>query len=125
MDRFKSINDTYGHMAGDDVLRAVSACVGKLVRAEDVFARYGGEEFVLLVRGITHDNVDMLAERVRAAVGRLKIAVAGKDLGVTVSIGIASVAEFPASVACETLLALADERLYRAKQEGRNRVCSR
>ena len=125
MDRFKSINDTYGHMAGDDVLRSVSTCVGKLIRAEDVFARYGGEEFVLLVRGISHDNVDLLAERVRAAVERLTVAVAGKDLGVTISSGVASLSEFPADIACETLIALADERLYRAKQQGRNRVCSR
>ncbi len=125
MDHFKSINDTHGHMAGDAVLRAVSTCVGRLVRAEDVFARYGGEEFVLLIRGISHDNVDLLADRVRKAVERLTVSVDGQDLVVTISIGVASLSEFPDEVTPETLLTLADERLYRAKQEGRNRVCSR
>jgi two-component system cell cycle response regulator len=125
LDRFKSVNDTYGHMAGDEVLRSVSACVGKLVRAEDVFARYGGEEFVLLIRGISHDNVDLLADRVRKAVERNAVSVGGSDLVVTISVGVASVSEFPTEVSADTLIALADERLYRAKQDGRNRVCSR
>jgi two-component system cell cycle response regulator len=125
LDRFKSVNDTYGHMAGDQVLRSVSACVGRLVRAEDVFARYGGEEFVLLIRGISHDNVDLLADRVRRAVERNTVSVSGSDLVVTISVGVASISEFPTEVSADTLITLADERLYRAKQDGRNRVCSR
>ncbi|MEO7111258.1 MAG: GGDEF domain-containing protein [Polyangiaceae bacterium] len=125
LDRFKSVNDTYGHMAGDEVLRSVSACVGRLVRTEDVFARYGGEEFVLLIRGISHDNVDLLADRVRRAVERNNVSVSGHDLVVTISVGVASVSELPDGATSDTLITLADERLYRAKQDGRNRVCSR
>lgn len=124
LDRFKSVNDTYGHMAGDEVLRSVSGCVGRLVRAEDVFARYGGEEFVLLIRGISHDNVDLLAGRVRRAVERNAVSVGGNDLVVTISVGVASVSELPDGATSDTLITLADERLYRAKQDGRNRVCS-
>jgi diguanylate cyclase (GGDEF)-like protein len=125
LDRFKSVNDTYGHMAGDEVLRSVSGCVGKLVRAEDVFARYGGEEFVLLIRGISHDKVDLLADRVRKAVERNVVTLPGGDLVVTISVGVASVSELPEGASSDALIALADERLYRAKQDGRNRVCSR
>jgi two-component system, cell cycle response regulator len=68
LDLFKRVNDTYGHLAGDDVLRDVSALVSRLIRSEDLFARFGGEEFIILVRGISHTNVGRFAERVRAAV---------------------------------------------------------
>ncbi|MEO8878664.1 MAG: GGDEF domain-containing protein [Polyangiaceae bacterium] len=125
IDRFKIVNDTHGHMAGDAVIRGVSACVARLIRTEDVFARYGGEEFVLMVRGISHDNVDLLAGRVRSAIERLSISFAHLELHVTVSIGVASLSEFPTTIATEPMIALSDERLYRAKQGGRNRVVSR
>ena len=91
LDLFKRVNDTYGHLVGDDVLRDVSALVQRLVRAEDVFARFGGEEFVLLVRGIEHVNVGRFAERVRSAVERLEIAAEALVLNVTVSLGYASI----------------------------------
>jgi two-component system cell cycle response regulator len=128
LDLFKRVNDTYGHLAGDEVLREVSALVQRLIRAEDVFARFGGEEFVLLVRGIEHVNVGRFAERVRAAVERLEVSAAGAKVVIkaTISAGYASINEvhgddrepsFP-----DRLLRLADERLYLAKSAGRNRV---
>jgi diguanylate cyclase (GGDEF)-like protein len=124
LDHFKRINDTHGHLAGDDVLRDVAAMVSRLIRAEDVFARFGGEEFVILTRGISHANIGRFAERVRAAVERLEIASESTVLRVTVSIGVSSLDELTdKSRAAEDLLRLADERLYRAKTEGRNRVC--
>ena len=124
LDLFKRVNDTHGHLAGDDVLREVAALVQRLVRAEDVFARFGGEEFVLLVRGIEHPNVGRFAERVRSAVERLEVAFEEMLLRVTVSLGYASITELPdAQRDSDGLLGLADDRLYKAKTAGRNRVC--
>jgi diguanylate cyclase (GGDEF)-like protein len=124
LDLFKRVNDTHGHLAGDEVLRDVAALVQRLVRAEDVFARFGGEEFVLLVRGIEHGNVGRFAERVRTAVERLDILYQDVTLHVTISIGFASTSELEADHRdAESLLRLADERLYKAKTAGRNRVC--
>jgi two-component system cell cycle response regulator len=124
LDHFKRVNDTHGHLAGDQVLREVAALVQRMVRAEDVFARYGGEEFVLLVRGIEHVNVGRFAERVRHAVERLDVHFEAMVLKVTVSLGYASVDELPEMQRdVDALVGLADERLYRAKTDGRNRVC--
>jgi diguanylate cyclase (GGDEF)-like protein len=129
LDHFKRVNDTHGHLVGDEVLREVSALVQRMVRAEDVFARFGGEEFVLLVRGIEHVNVGRFAERVRLAVERLEIASEAVVVKVTISLGFSSLAELPeaereqANVGQGGMLGLADERLYKAKTAGRNRVC--
>jgi two-component system, cell cycle response regulator len=126
LDHFKRVNDTHGHLAGDDVLRDVSALVSRLIRTEDVFARFGGEEFVVLVRGISHTNVGRFAERLRVAVERLEIASEAGLLRVTISIGHASLEDLAeADQTPEGLMRTADERLYRAKTGGRNRVCGR
>ncbi|HEY8041923.1 MAG TPA: GGDEF domain-containing protein [Polyangiaceae bacterium] len=123
LDNFKRVNDTYGHLAGDDVLRDVAALVQRMIRAEDVFARFGGEEFVVLVRGIEHVNVGRFAERLRVAVERLEIASDAAVLRVTISVGFASLDELvEEGHDAEGLLRQADERLYRAKTDGRNRV---
>jgi two-component system, cell cycle response regulator len=134
LDHFKRINDTYGHLMGDEVLRDVSALVQRFIRVEDVFARFGGEEFVVLVRGIEHANVGRFAERIRAAVEALEIAGDAQGVGtvrVTLSAGYASLGEVgtgagtgagPGDASAEALLRLADARMYRAKEEGRNRV---
>jgi two-component system cell cycle response regulator len=124
LDHFKRVNDTSGHLAGDEVLRQVAALVSNLIRTEDVFARFGGEEFVVLVRGISHANVGRFAERLRAAVERLEI-VSERILRVTISVGYASIHELSdVDRTSEALLRMADERLYRAKTGGRNRVCN-
>jgi diguanylate cyclase (GGDEF)-like protein len=122
LDHFKKVNDTYGHLAGDVVLRVVCAQVQRTIRAEDVLSRYGGEEFVILVRGIEHPNVAHFGERVRKAVDRLVIPWEALQLKATISIGIASLSECGEAAAGEKILHLADERLYRAKSGGRNRV---
>jgi diguanylate cyclase (GGDEF)-like protein len=124
LDHFKKVNDTYGHLAGDVVLRVVAVQVQRTIRTEDVLARYGGEEFVILVRGIEHANVVHFAERVRKAVERLSIPWESLQLRVTISTGIASLSECGEGAAGEKVLHLADERLYRAKSGGRNRVIS-
>ncbi|HXN30736.1 MAG TPA: GGDEF domain-containing protein [Polyangiaceae bacterium] len=126
LDHFKRVNDTSGHLAGDEVLRDLAALVSRMIRAEDVFARFGGEEFVILVRGISHANVGRFAERLRSAVERLEIVHDDAVLKVTISAGYSSLDEFPdADRSPETMLRVADERLYRAKTGGRNRVCGR
>ncbi|MGH7297238.1 MAG: diguanylate cyclase, partial [Polyangiaceae bacterium] len=122
LDHFKRVNDTHGHLTGDEVLREVSALVQRMVRAEDVFARFGGEEFVLLVRGIDHANVGRFAERVRLCVERLEIASEAVVVKVTVSLGFASLSELTEAQREQAeggLLGLADERLYKAKTAGR------
>jgi two-component system cell cycle response regulator len=124
IDHFKQINDKYGHMAGDEVLREVSSQVTRMIRAEDVFARFGGEEFVLLVRGIEHQNVGRFAERIRMAIERLEVAVQDAVLRTTtVSAGYVSLSELlDDDRSIESLIRMADERMYRAKAAGRNRT---
>jgi diguanylate cyclase (GGDEF)-like protein len=121
VDHFKNINDTHGHLTGDDVLREVAALVQRMIRAEDIFARYGGEEFVVLARGIGHGNAGRFAERLRGAVERLTIGSGG--VKVTISVGYAALDELGEGQRTpEGLLRLADARLYGAKSAGRNRV---
>src|ERR1700690_1112888 len=90
LDHFKRVNDTYGHMAGDEVLRGVASLVGRMIRAEDVFARFGGEEFVRFVPGVRHLNVGRLTERIRESAERLEIAYDTILLPVTTSVTAAS-----------------------------------
>ncbi|MGA2450791.1 MAG: GGDEF domain-containing protein [Polyangiaceae bacterium] len=125
LDHFKRINDTHGHLAGDDVLRGVASLISRMIRAEDVLARFGGEEFVVAVRGIELGHVLRFAERLRAAIERQDIKADTLTLRVTASIGCASLIELPESSRdADGLLRLADERLYAAKTQGRNRVCA-
>jgi diguanylate cyclase (GGDEF)-like protein len=123
LDHFKRVNDSFGHPAGDVVLRVVAAQVQKAIRAEDVLARYGGEEFVVLVRGVEHRGAGVLAERVRSGVERLSIPWESRTLKMTVSVGVASLSECAPNATVDALVGLADERLYKAKTSGRNRVC--
>jgi len=125
IDHFKRVNDTLGHLAGDEVLREISGLVARLIRQEDVFARYGGEEFVVLARGIDHVGTARFAERLRASVERLEIAAESSVVRVTISLGLASLDELgEGQRTVEGLLRLADSRLYAAKAGGRNRVCA-
>jgi diguanylate cyclase (GGDEF)-like protein len=125
IDHFKRVNDTHGHLAGDDVLREVAALIGRMIRAEDVLARFGGEEFIVLARGIELRGAGLFAERIRIGVERTSVTTEGKVLRVTTSVGCASLGELPdGQRTSEGLIRVADQRLYRAKTEGRNRVCS-
>ncbi len=122
LDHFKAVNDTFGHPAGDGVLRVVSALVQKALRVEDLLARYGGEEFVVLARGLDPGGANKLANRLRTGVERLSIPFELHIIKPTVSAGVASLSEC-AEPSVPALVALADERLYEAKSTGRNRVC--
>ena len=128
VDHFKSVNDRFGHLVGDEVLRQVAQCVGGEVRGSDVSARFGGEEFVVLLPGTGVEAGFRLAERIRVAVAAEPFAMPQGDLQLplTVSIGVAEHSPAPGEqdlkVAGERLLALADLALYEAKAGGRNAV---
>ena len=127
LDHFKSINDTWGHAAGDDVLRELAQRIEAQVRASDVAARYGGEEFVILLPRTDTTAAARLAERVRQAVRGAPVPFGDDgEVEVTASIGIASVApqasDTDLKTLGESLLARADVALYRAKSSGRDKV---
>jgi two-component system, cell cycle response regulator len=121
LDHFKKVNDTLGHLAGDAVLAAVAAALSKAVRNEDVVARYGGEELAIILRAISFEAAIGTADRLRKLVEGAAIPFDGKDLRVTVSIGVAEYPSTPAKQIDE-LIEAADKALYRAKNAGRNRV---
>ncbi|TVR00471.1 MAG: GGDEF domain-containing protein [Deltaproteobacteria bacterium] len=133
IDRFKLLNDTYGHTAGDAVLTQVAERVSSLCREEDLFARYGGEEFALLLPETEQRAAGSLARRIRIAIAEKPFPVDSWKLDVTVSLGVADIAEFRerhdlqnARTATPELvnqfIRIADEKLYTAKELGRNRV---
>jgi two-component system, cell cycle response regulator len=122
LDHFKKINDLRGHLAGDQVLRIVGAVVMRGSRTEDIVARYGGEEFILVVRDVPASRAVILADRARIAIAQARIEYNEHVLDVTASAGVASLACCGEKRDRETLLRLADERLYRAKLAGRNCV---
>jgi two-component system cell cycle response regulator len=126
LDRFKSINDTHGHAAGDAALKIVADTIRQHVRVFDTVARYGGEEFVVVMPGANRGEGEAVAERLRGAVAALAFSAAGTAMELTVSIGVAALsaaAELPAGRRLdEALLHAADVALYRAKAGGRNRV---
>jgi diguanylate cyclase (GGDEF)-like protein len=123
LDHFKSVNDTYGHPAGDTVLVAVADAVRSQLRAEDSLCRYGGEEFCVVLRSIDLAGAHSMGERIRSVIQGLTIQHEKLQLKVTTSVGCASRRELPEPGAAP-MIALADERLYKAKKAGRNRVVS-
>jgi diguanylate cyclase (GGDEF)-like protein/PAS domain S-box-containing protein len=116
IDHFKSINDSRGHSAGDEVLRKVAAVVMSTVSEVDMVCRYGGEEFAVLMPGTDLDEAELRAERIRLAIRALKPA----EISVTASLGVSDVSQMPGSP--QELLDQADKCLYVAKRSGRNRV---
>ncbi|NJK88048.1 MAG: diguanylate cyclase [Myxococcales bacterium] len=120
LDHFKRVNDTYGHHAGDVVIRKIADVVMAQKRKEDVFARYGGEEFALLLRNTSLEQAFIAGERIRRAVEGLEIIHNGRRIPCTVSVGVALLDE---KIDQPTdLIEAADERLYIAKRRGRNRT---
>jgi diguanylate cyclase (GGDEF)-like protein len=121
VDHFKSVNDTYGHLAGDYVLAELAKLGIQTVRAEDVFARYGGEEFAVVARGLTMFQGYQFGERLRSIVADCRFVHEGTHIPVTISVGVASYPEIPVDT-FENLVSAADSALYSAKRNGRNRV---
>jgi two-component system cell cycle response regulator len=122
IDHFKRLNDSHGHQAGDEVLREVVKGVQRALRTEDVLARYGGEEFAVILKNVSSRSVHVLAERVRVAVEELEIDWQGEAIRITVSVGGAYLARTTALEDPAAVIAAADEALYEAKHQGRNRV---
>ena len=124
IDHFKRVNDHYGHLAGDHVLCHMVGVLRQRLRASDVLGRYGGEEFMVLLPGTDLHGAAQLAEQLRQAVQAAPCEWQGQRIAFTVSIGVAASADTPAdpSRTSEALLQAADQALYRAKDDGRNRV---
>ena len=120
LDRFKALNDTYGHDAGDIWLKAFAELCRGLLRREDLLCRYGGEEFIALLPQTSGEAALQVAERIRRSVEGMRISHNGTDIAVTVSIGVASWNETVTEL--KSMIAAADRALYRAKAAGRNRV---
>ena len=123
LDRFKSVNDTYGHDGGDEVLREFARRLRKNVRGIDLACRFGGEEFVVVMPDTEAAIAEKVAERVRAEIAELPFLINGEGVPVTVSVGLSSLKRGVDSVA--ELLKRADVALYEAKSGGRNRVVAR
>lgn len=124
LDKFKTVNDTYGHLCGDYVLRELSHRIKKFVRREDLFARYGGEEFALVLVETGMPMAIDAAERIRRTVGDTPFRFDGATLNLTVSLGVSSTQGGEQGLTPQELLRRADSLLYKAKQAGRNRVMS-
>ncbi|WP_018331406.1 GGDEF domain-containing protein [Actinomycetospora chiangmaiensis] len=128
LDNFKAVNDLHGHLAGDEVLRAVAAALSAEVRAYDAVGRFGGEEFVVLLSGVDTTSASVAAERIRGRIGRLEVTVSGaggghRIQGLTASVGC--VVSPTASGGVDELVGAADAALYAAKRAGRDRlVCA-
>jgi diguanylate cyclase (GGDEF)-like protein len=122
VDHFKKINDTFGHPAGDEVLKNVAGVLSGAVRTEDVVARYGGEEFVVVMRELDVGAARSLADRLRESIAAHLVEAAGQTIQLTVSAGVASLACCGPDASKAAIVAKADARLYQAKQGGRNRV---
>lgn len=122
VDHFKQFNDTHGHQAGDEVLRRVGATLQEVAREHGFIARYGGEEFAAIVAGQTANALARLAEDIRMAIQLLQVDYNGSQLRVTASLGVANADPKTVPQTPEEMIEMADQNLYRAKKNGRNRV---
>ncbi len=120
IDHFKQVNDQYGHLAGDHVLRELAKVVQERIRRDEVFARYGGEEFALVLPETPLEGAQLLAESLRCRVEKHGFVFQDERIPVTISMGAA---QLSAEGGGSDLLRAADEKLYEAKRSGRNRVC--
>ncbi len=121
VDSFKSINDAFGHLAGDFSLRELVGCVREVLRSECVFARYGGEEFAIVLPETTLENGVVVAERIRAQIEKHLFLYEGRGFALTVSVGVATTSGGEI-ITSQDLIRMADKSLFAAKQQGRNRV---
>lgn len=118
IDHFKNVNDTYGHMAGDEVLRVIAKLIIECAREYDVVARVGGEEFLIVCEGCDDQSLFVIAERIRATIEAKEIRYETSLIHVTISAG--GYVHIPTSHNIEPLLKIADDALYEAKEQGRN-----
>jgi len=119
IDYFKFINDNYGHLIGDEVLKYVTNKIKTLIRKDDVFARIGGEEFVILLPNTSLENAQKIAEKLRQIIEQESIKIDKLNIDITISLGVASLDK---NETLKDLLQKVDIALYKAKKNGRNRV---
>ncbi len=125
VDGLKKVNDAFGHLAGDRALCTIATRIERVLRVGDLLGRYGGDEFVVLAVAAERAEAAQLAERIRGAVEGLNMSARGRDVRITISVGLAWLNETEGGAgAAAALLALADARMYTAKSEGGNRVCA-
>ncbi len=133
IDHFKPVNDTYGHLAGDHILKQCAQRIVRSIRRDDIFARYGGEEFILLLPEIAKHQAVKTAEKIRVTIESEPFTFDDVDIPITLSLGVADIREYLArsnnnsgnanhEVNTFAFIKLADDRLYKAKEQGRNRV---
>ena len=125
IDHFKNVNDTFGHQAGDQVLKNVVQSINEVIRSDvDWLARYGGEEFLLVLPETDAKNAVLLAERIRERICEKPTRINGAEISITASFGVGSIdTGIQDNIICsEAMIATADKYLYVAKQEGKNRV---
>ena len=120
IDHFKRVNDTFGHDAGDEVLKSLVTESLVLLRGSDIFCRLGGEEFAAILTHTAPEQGVLAGERLRKALKALEVSTANGPVGFTVSIGVASLAQ--ADLTLEQIMKKADDALYEAKNQGRDRV---
>jgi diguanylate cyclase (GGDEF)-like protein len=123
-DDFKRINDVYGHLVGDAVLKDLAARVNENIRLGDVFARYGGDEFAIILPNTSIEGAMALTERIRKSISSRPYTLYEKSIPYTVSTGLAM---FSGRAPCkkDEIIRVADEALYASKREGKNRVCEK
>ena len=119
-DDLKGVNDTYGHQAGDLLLKRTVTCAQQALRQTDVLARYGGDEFIVLLPHTESPGALEVAERIRRAIEATPLEISGNKVPITVSVGVASYPEHGSEL--PTIMSGADQALYKSKKEGRNRV---
>ena len=118
LDYFKKVNDTYGHLVGDELLRQTSERIRTVLREEDILARFGGEEFCIVLTETSEEEARICAQRCLKAVSKTPFSTASGEIESTISIGIAAA---KTTMTCDELIKEADDNLYKAKQQGRNR----
>ena len=121
LDKFKQVNDSYGHAVGDWALQAVVSAVGEQVRNDDIFARIGGEEFAVFLPATSEQKAREMAERCRAAVAAIDSTSSGLEFQLTASFGVAWMKRHTPNV--QKLMKRADAAVYQAKAQGGNQVC--
>ena len=123
LDHFKAVNDHYGHLAGDEVLKYIARRAENCLRSDDLLGRYGGEEFVVFLLGADLSTSIAIGERIRQGIETIQVDFQGQSINISVSVGVYT-APINGNETLTEMLGQADRALYQAKHNGRNQVCS-